>query len=124
MVCANAGHEYPVLKRGNGDYELYKQKHNIALAVMRDAKFREYELDLEPGDSLFVYTDGIPEAINNSQEAYGTDRLLDVLNRNKDLPQKNILTQTTRDIKYFVGEEEQFDDVTMMGFKYNGPAKT
>jgi len=124
VVCANAGHEYPVIKRENGDYELYKQKHNIALAVMRDIEFREYELDLNPGDSLFVYTDGIPEAINDTQEAYGTDRLLNVLNRHKDLPQKNILTQTIRDIKFFVGEEEQFDDVTMMGFKYNGPAKT
>ena len=124
MVCANAGHEYPVLKRKNGEYELYKQKHNLALAVMRDAEFREYEFDLAPGDSLFVYTDGIPEAINTAQEAYGTDRLLDVLNNHKDLPQKSILTQIIRDIKYFVGEEEQFDDVTMMGFKYNGPAKT
>ena len=87
---------------------------------MRDAKFREYELDLEPGDSLFVYTDGIPEAINTLQEEYGTDRLLDVLNRHKDLPQKNILKQVRRDIRYFVGEAEQFDDVTMLGFKYIG----
>ena len=122
MVCSNAGHEYPALKRGNGDYELYKQKHNFALAVMRDAKFREYELDLTPGDSLFVYTDGIPEAINSSQKEYGTGRLLDVLNRNKDLPQKSILKQTRLDIKHFVGDEEQFDDVTMLGFKYNGPS--
>ena len=120
MVCSNAGHEYPVLKRANGDYELFKQKHNFALACMRDAKFREYELDLEPGDSLFVYTDGIPEAINTLQEEYGTDRLLDVLNRHKDLPQKNILKQVRRDIRYFVGEAEQFDDVTMLGFKYIG----
>ena len=124
MVCSNAGHEYPVLKRENGDYELYKQKHNIALACIRDAKFREYELDLSPGDSLFVYTDGIPEAINTAQEAYGTDRLIDVLNKHKDMPQKSILKQTTRDIRSFVGEEEQFDDVTMLGFKYNGPDKT
>ena len=87
---------------------------------MRDAKFREYELDLAPGDSLFVYTDGIPEAINTAQEEYGTDRLLDVLNRHKDLSQKNILKQTRQDIRFFVGEAEQFDDVTMLGFKYNG----
>ena len=120
VVCSNAGHEYPAIKRVNGDYELYKQKHNIALAVMRDAKFREYELDLAPGDSLFVYTDGIPEAINTAQEEYGTDRLLDVLNRHKDLSQKNILKQTRQDIRFFVGEAEQFDDVTMLGFKYNG----
>ncbi len=120
MVCSNAGHEYPVIKRANGNYELYKQKHNFALAVIRDAKFREYELDLAPGDSLFVYTDGIPEAINESKEEYGTTRLVDVLNKYKDLSQQNILKYTRRDINYFVGEEEQFDDVTMLGFKYKG----
>ena len=122
MVCSNAGHEYPALKRGNGEYELYKQKHNFALAVMRDAKFREYELDLAPGDSLFVYTDGIPEAINSVQEEYGTDRLLNVLNEYKDLSQKKILKQARLDIRRFVGEEDQFDDVTMLGFRYNGPS--
>ena len=120
MVCSNAGHEYPVIKHAGGNYGLYKQKHNFALAVFRDAKFREYELDLEPGDSLFVYTDGIPEAINESKEEYGTARLVDVLNRYKDLSQQNILKYTRRDIEYFVGGEEQFDDVTMLGFKYNG----
>ncbi len=122
IVCSNAGHEYPVLKRKNGDYELYKQKHNFALACMRDVNFREYELDLEPGDSLFVYTDGVPEAINVNQEEYGTDRLIDILNKHKDLPQRNILKYVRRDIEFFVGEEDQFDDVTMLGFKYNGPA--
>ncbi|MBR3277999.1 MAG: SpoIIE family protein phosphatase [Lachnospiraceae bacterium] len=122
MVCSNAGHEYPVLRRADGEYELYKQKHNFALAVMRDAKFREYELDLKPGDSLFVYTDGVPEAINGSSEEYGTGRLLDVLNKYKELSQKDILKYVRRDIRFFVGDEDQFDDVTMIGFKYNGPS--
>ena len=119
-VCSNAGHEYPIIKRANGDYELYKQKHNIALAVMKDMPFKEYEFDLEPGDSLFVYTDGIPEAINVRQEAYGTDRLVDVLNKYKDLSQKDILGFTRQDIRLFVGKADQFDDVTMIGFKYLG----
>ena len=122
VTCSNAGHEYPVIKRKTGEYELYKQKHNFALACMRDAKFREYELDLQPGDSLFVYTDGIPEAINETKEEYGTGRLLNILNKHKDMSQKDILKYVRRDIKYFVGEEDQFDDVTMIGFKYNGQA--
>ena len=120
MVCSNAGHEYPVLKRGDGSYELYKQKHNFALAALRDAKFREYELDLAPGDSLFVYTDGVPEAINDKNEEYGTGRLLETLNEYKELPQKDILKHVRRNIRIFVGDEDQFDDVTMIGFKYNG----
>lgn len=120
MVCSNAGHEYPVLKHGDGSYDLYKQKHNFALAVLRDAKFREYELTLAPGDSLFVYTDGVPEAINEKSEEYGTDRLLEVLNKYKELSQKDILKYVRRDIRIFVGDEDQFDDVTMIGFKYTG----
>jgi serine phosphatase RsbU (regulator of sigma subunit) len=122
MVCSNAGHEYPVLRHANGDYELYKQKHNFALAALRDAKFREYELDLAPGDSLFVYTDGVPEAINSDCQEYGTDRLLEALNKYKDLSQKDILKYVRRDIRFFVGDEDQFDDVTMIGFKYVGPS--
>jgi len=120
VTCSNAGHEYPVIKHKTGEYELYKQKHNFALACMRDASFREYELDLKPGDSLFVYTDGIPEAINEAKEEYGTNRLLKILNKHKDMSQKDILKYVRRDIRYFVGEEDQFDDVTMIGFKYNG----
>ena len=123
MVCSNAGHEFPVLKRADGNYELYKQKHNLALGIFGDTNFREYELDLKPGDSLFVYTDGAPEAINENKTEYGTDRLLEVLNKHKDLTQKEILKLVRRDIQYFVGDEEQFDDVTMIGFKYIGPSE-
>jgi serine phosphatase RsbU (regulator of sigma subunit) len=119
-VCSNAGHEYPIIKRANGNYELYKQKHSMALAVMKDIPFREYELDFKRGDCLFVYTDGIPEAINLKEESYGTDRLVDVLNKYKDLSQKDILGFTRQDIRLFVGKAEQFDDVTMIGFKYLG----
>ena len=119
-VCSNAGHEYPIIKRANGNYELYKQKHNMALAVMKDIPFREYELDFKRGDCLFVYTDGIPEAINLKEESYGTGRLVDVLNKYKDLSQKDILGFTRQDIRLFVGKAEQFDDVTMIGFKYLG----
>ena len=121
MVCSNAGHEFPIIRHGDGDYELYKQKHNIALAIKKGIKFREYELDLKPGDSLFVYTDGAPEAINSSMTEYGTDRLLEVLNKRKNFPQKDLLKFVRLDIKSFVGDEEQFDDVTMIGFKFNGP---
>ncbi|MCR4776427.1 MAG: SpoIIE family protein phosphatase [Saccharofermentans sp.] len=123
MVCSNAGHEIPAIRRSNGDYELYKQKHNLALGIFANTPFREYELDLAPGDSLFVYTDGAPEAINENKEEYGTGRLLEELNKYKLFTQKDILTYTRENIKFFVGEEEQFDDVTMLGFKYNGAAE-
>ncbi|MBR1906669.1 MAG: SpoIIE family protein phosphatase [Clostridiales bacterium] len=121
MVCSNAGHEIPAIMRAGGAYELYKQKHNLALGIFADVPFREYEIDLAPGDSLFVYTDGAPEAINEKQEEYGTGRLIEELNKYKLFTQKDILTYTRKNIAMYVGEEEQFDDVTMLGFKYNGP---
>ena len=123
MVCSNAGHEFPVIKRKDGDYEYYKQKHNCALAVMNDIPFREYELDLEPGDSLFVYTDGIPEAIDKDENAYGAERLIRTLNRHKDMSQKDILHYLRLDINHFVGKADQFDDVTMIGFKFIGQSE-
>ena len=118
MTCANAGHEYPVLMRNGEQFELYKQRHSPALATIEGLPFREYELDLNPGDSLFVYTDGVPEAINEQEEDYKTDRLVEVLNQNKDLPLKDLLPAVRQDIADFVGEADQFDDITMLGFRY------
>ena len=120
MVCANAGHEYPALMRRDERFELYKQRHSPALATMEGLPFREYELDLNPGDCLFVYTDGVPEAINVLEEDYKTGRLVEVLNHNRDLPLKELLPVVKKDIHEFAGEAEQFDDITMLGFRYLG----
>ena len=121
MQCANAGHEYPVLKRAGGEYELLKDKHGLVLAVMDNAPLTEYTLQLTPGDRLFVYTDGVPEAINEATEQYGTDRLVQKLNTVKDAAQEQTLNAVRGDITAFVGAAEQFDDITMLGFTYNGP---
>ncbi len=120
MSCANAGHEYPILKRAEGDYELFKDKHSCAVATMEGIKFKGYEIQLEPGDKLFVYTDGLPEAINTETEQYGVGRVLDVLNANKDVSMERLLPRVTRNLEEFVGEADQFDDVTMLGFKFKG----
>ena len=120
MRCANAGHEYPVLMRSGGDYELLKDKHGLALAAMDGMKFREYELQMNPGDRLFVYTDGIPEAIDEQVEQYGTERLVRVLNAAKDATMQDVLPAVRRDIAHFVGNADQFDDITMLGFVFYG----
>lgn len=118
MKCANAGHEYPVIRRANGQYELFKDKHSPAVATMEDMKFKEYDLQLNKGDSLFVYTDGIPEAINTAVEQYGVDRMLASLNVHADDDLQAMLPAVRQDLRDFVGEADQFDDVTMLGFKY------
>ena len=120
MTCANAGHEYPVLMRNGEQFELYKQRHSPALATIEGLPFREYELDLNPGDSLFVYTDGVPEAINEQEEDYKTDRLVEVLNQNKDLPLKDLLPAVRQDIADFVGEAECLDSAMKEGAEAPG----
>ena len=123
MICANAGHEYPVIMRAGGSYAVLRDQHSLALAAMEDAPMKEYTLILNPGDRLFVYTDGVPEAINEAEEQYGMKRLVDVLNRNRDLSQKELLPVVRQDIRDFVGKAEQFDDITMLGFHWFGPMK-
>ena len=121
MRCANAGHEYPVLMRAGESYELYRDPHSMALAVIPDLTFKDYELRLNPGDRLFVYTDGVPEAINEAEQEYGTDRLVEKLNTVKTLPQQNTLNAILQDLNEFKGKADQFDDITMIGFTYLGP---
>ncbi len=123
MKCANAGHEYPALMRAGGDFELVRDKHGLALAAMEGMRFKEYELQLNPGDRLFVYTDGVPEAIDEQVEQYGTRRLVDVLNAVRGEPLESMLPTVRRDIADFAGNAEQFDDITMLGFTYRGPGK-
>lgn len=118
VTCANAGHEYPTIMRANGSFELYKDKHGLALAAMEDMRYREYELKLEPGDKLFVYTDGVPEATDINDEQFGTDRMLDALNHVKSLPMTKILPFVRERISLFAGDAEQFDDITMLGFEF------
>lgn len=122
MDCSNAGHEYPVMLRAGGDYDYIKDRHGLALAAMQDVRYREYALQFDPGDRLFVYTDGIPEAINETVEQYGPQRLLAVLNAEKAAPMQTLLPSVREDIAGFAGAAEQFDDITMLGFVYRGPA--
>ena len=118
--CANAGHEYPVLAPDGGEYALVKDKHGLVLAAMEGARFREYTLELHPGDRLYVYTDGVPEAINEKEEAYGSDRLVQKLNEYRAKPEEETLNAVLQDIRDFAGEAEQFDDITMIGFTFRG----
>ena len=118
MHCCNAGHEYPILMRAGGDYELVRDRHGLVLAAMENIHLKEYEIRMNPGDRLLVYTDGVPEAINPKEEAYGTERLVSKLNRLKNTTQKNLLESLLQDIRNFAGTAEQFDDITMLGITY------
>ena len=87
---------------------------------MDGVKYKEYDMLLTPGDSLFVYTDGVPEATNAGNELFGTDRMLKALNRNPSASPKKQLTEVKKAIDTFCGEAPQFDDITMLGFYFSG----
>ena len=120
-VVVNAGHEHPVLRRSDGKFELIKYRHSLAVAAMEDVRFKEREFQLYPGDTVFVYTDGVAEASNSKNELYGTDRMLSILNQNLDADPEEVLRGVMRGISDFVDGAEQFDDITMLCFRYNGP---
>ena len=120
-IAANAGHEHPVLRRAGGKYELQVYRHSLAVGVMKDVPFRQHGFHLNPGDSFFVYTDGVPEATDRKSELYGTGRMLEALNRDADAEPDQVLANLTADINRFVDGAEQFDDITMLGFRYRGP---
>lgn len=120
MVCSNAGHEYPAIRRMNGEYELLRDKHGFVLAGMEGAKYREYQVKLNPGDAFFVYTDGVAEAANSSEELFGTSRMLEALNAGKEHGCENLLGVVRDRIDFFVGDAPQFDDITMLSVLYKG----
>lgn len=122
LTCANAGHEYPALRRAGGAYELLRDKHGFVLAGMAGARYREYELQLAPGDELYVYTDGVAEATNSREELFGTRRMLEALNQRPDVGPDALLPRVKEEIDLFVGDAPQFDDITMLGLRYLGPA--
>ena len=121
LKAANAGHEYPLLRRGDGSYELLKDRHGFVIGGMDDMTYQEYEVQLQPGDAIFQYTDGVTEATDQHNELFGTERLLDAINETPGVRPEETLAQVKRGIDAFVGEAEQFDDITMLCLLYEGP---
>lgn len=114
LTCANAGHEYPAIKRADGSFEIFKDKHGFVIGGMEGIKYKEYEIQLEHGDKLFVYTDGVPEATNADVKMFGPDRMLQALNKDMNAGPEQILANVRDAVSEFVGDAEQFDDLTMM----------
>ena len=123
LTAANAGHEYPILRGADGPFTLFRDKHGLVIGGMENLRYREYEMQLEPGSKLFVYTDGVPEATNSQEQMFGTQRLLETLNQNPDASPRQLLQNVTTAVEDFVQDAEQFDDMTMLCIKYKGPAK-
>ena len=118
LTYVNAGHNPPLLQRAGGSYEWLKSRPGFVLAGMEGMRYRENEMELNPGDRLFLYTDGVTEATDANKELYGDDRLQAALDRQGNVPVRQLLTGIKESIDAFVGDAEQFDDITMLGLEY------
>ena len=123
LSAANAGHEYPALKKEDGGFEIYKDRHSFVLGGEEGMKYKEYEIRLSPGDKLFVYTDGVPEAHDPDGNMFKVERMIDALNEDPDASPEQVLGTVRGEISKFVKEAEQFDDMTMLCLDYKGPQK-
>ncbi len=117
LIAANAGHEYPVIQRANEDYTLYRDPHGFVLAGMNNMKYTQYELQLNPGDTFYIYTDGVPEATNSENALFGSKRMLAALNRSDNSSLEQLFKGVQQEIDTFVGSAPQFDDLTMLALR-------
>lgn len=122
LVAANAGHEYPILRKPDGTFELFRDAHGMPIATLEGLRYgkKQYQMTLEKGSGLFLYTDGGPEAINENREQYGTQRLLSVLNEHPDAAVEELPALVLDSVGRFSGSTLQFDDITLLYLIYRG----
>lgn len=117
----NAGHNPPIMFKGNGgDIKLLGAK-GLALGIMDDISLQEIEIDLSGNDTVVFYTDGVTEAINGKEEQFGQDRLTDLVARNNHLSAKDLVEKIKSEITVFTRGQPQFDDLTLVALKTNQP---
>ena len=120
LTASNAGHEYPIVKQPKGKFELFKDKHGLVVGAFPETSYTSYQIKLEKGGILFLYTDGVAEATNGNDEQFGLNRIVDTLNNSKIDNPTEALQVVDKAVSEFVGDAPQFDDLTMLCFKYNG----
>ena len=120
ITASNAGHEYPMIRKPGGPFEELKDKHGFVLGGIDGLDYKDYQIELEPGSKLFLYTDGAPEATDSNKVLFGMDRLARSVNSAADGTPEEIIKAVRNDIDAFVGEAEQFDDLTMVCVEYTG----
>ena len=118
VIAANAGHDFPAVRRAYEKYELLPSKPCPAIATMEGLKFPEYEFELGDGDNLYLYTDGVVEATNVNDELYDEARMIEELNRTIGAPASEVLSIMNKSVMDFTGEAPQFDDVTMLCLQF------
>lgn len=126
----NAGHNPPLVKLADGDFTYLKCKPGFVLAGLDTIRYKSGSFQMQPGDVIYLYTDGVTEATNVEEELYGEERLCRLLNGmkpdrkqdNKDIPvaMEALCGSVKADVDQFVGDAPQFDDITMLALRWKG----
>lgn len=123
LTYVNAGHNPPLIKGADGTFRYLKCRPAFVLAGLEDISYQQDELQMQKGDSIYLYTDGVTESINVEEALYGEERLCTVLNQHAQDTPENILKAVKESMDAFVGKAEQFDDITMLCMTYVGKEK-
>lgn len=120
VTFANAGHNPPLVRQADGSFAFHKTRAGFVLAGMEGIRYRKFELQLAPGDTICLYTDGVTEATNAEEQLYGDERLQNLLNRQQGASAQALCEAIKADVDAFVGEAEQFDDITLLCLTWHG----
>jgi sigma-B regulation protein RsbU (phosphoserine phosphatase) len=115
----NAGHNPPYLLSASGITKV-EPTNGIALGVMEKINFLSKKIEIKPGEKLYLYTDGITEAFDQEEKAYGTEKLENFLLQHLDAPIIDIVQDTFSEVDAFVDGAPQSDDITLLAISYNG----
>ena len=118
VTYANAGHNPPLLRRADGSVEYVRSRPGLVLAGMEGIRYRSNQVKLEPGDMLYLYTDGVTEATDSQNCLYGEARLQHIVEQSAGADVHVVCEQTKADVDLFVGEAPQFDDITMLALRF------
>jgi sigma-B regulation protein RsbU (phosphoserine phosphatase) len=120
LTASNAGHEYPMLMNPDGQFEYYKDKHGFVIGGMPDMMYKDYEIRMQKGSKLYIYTDGLPEAQNSKSEFLGSEASLGYVNKYADRDPQQLIEGVCREVGVFSDGASRFDDMTMLCIEYSG----
>ena len=120
LISANAGHEDMLVRPRSGDYSLQSAPHGLVLGTIKNVGYRNDETVLNPGDILFMYTDGVPDATDPNGDRWRVNHMTEALNRNREKSPADLLPAMKAEVDAYVGEASQFDDITMLALEYAG----
>ena len=122
VTACNAGHNYPAILRADTEegFRLEKTEHGPPMCFLPGMPQTDYSFHLNPGDRIFLYTDGVTDAKNGSEDRFGNERLEEALNEDREIGDEALILRVKSAVEHFAGDEPQFDDMTMVSFTFRG----